>query len=66
MEAEQAARESVKTKLHISLLGRLFSLLSDVGIILAVILSWQRNHSILWAILHGCLSWLYVIYYGLT
>ena len=27
-----------------------------------MILSFQLNHSILWAILHGILSWIYVIY----
>ena len=26
----------------------------------------RTNHSILWAILHGALSWLYVIYFALT
>jgi hypothetical protein len=24
------------------------------------------NHSIVWAIIHGIFSWLYVIYYALT
>ena len=32
----------------------------------AVVLSWHRNRSILWAILHGILSWIYVIYFDLT
>ncbi len=36
------------------------------GCALAMILSWSRNVSILWAILHGILSWLYVIYFALT
>jgi hypothetical protein len=31
---------------------------------LAMILSWAANHSILWCILHGFCSWLYVIYYA--
>lgn len=34
-----------------------------IGIVIAVILSWGINHSIGWAILHGILSWIYVIYY---
>lgn len=34
-----------------------------LGMIIAVVLSWSVNHSILWAIIHGILSWLYVIYY---
>jgi hypothetical protein len=32
------------------------------GSALAMILSFQLNHSILWAILHGICSWFYVIY----
>lgn len=34
-----------------------------VGSALAVILSWQTFHALLWAILAGCLSWFYVIYF---
>jgi hypothetical protein len=37
-----------------------------LGSAIAVVCSWQRNRSILWAILHGILSWLYVIYFALT
>lgn len=33
-----------------------------LGTIIAVVISWSRNHSILWAIIHGILGWLYVIY----
>lgn len=33
------------------------------GSALAIAISWSANRSILWAILHGLLSWLYVIYY---
>ncbi|MEO9210087.1 MAG: hypothetical protein ABI208_03265 [Ginsengibacter sp.] len=33
-----------------------------LGTIIAVVVSWSRNHSILWAIIHGFLGWLYVIY----
>ena len=36
------------------------------GAVLAVVLSWDRNRSILWAIIHGFFSWIYVIYYALT
>lgn len=35
------------------------------GCALAMVISWSANHSILWAILHGFFSWLYVIYYAL-
>jgi hypothetical protein len=37
-----------------------------IGAALAVVASWQRNRSLLWAILAGILGWLYVIYFALT
>lgn len=37
-----------------------------LGSIIAVVISWSLNKSILWAILHGILGWLYVIYYALS
>ena len=36
------------------------------GSALAIAISWSVNHSILWAILHGFFSWLYVIYFAVT
>ena len=33
-----------------------------LGTIIAVVISWSRNKSILLAIIHGILGWLYVIY----
>ena len=36
-----------------------------LGTVIAVALSWGVNKSIMWAIIHGFLSWLYVIYYFL-
>ena len=38
----------------------------SLGGAIAVVCSWERNRSILWAILAGLLSWLYVIYYAVT
>jgi len=35
------------------------------GSALAMVISWTANKSLLWAIVHGLLSWLYVIYYPL-
>lgn len=35
------------------------------GTALAITISWSANKSILWAIVHGIFSWLYVIYYAL-
>ena len=37
-----------------------------LGSAIAVVCSWQRNRSILWAILAGILSWIYVIYFAVT
>lgn len=36
------------------------------GSALAIAISWSVNESILWAIIHGLLSWIYVIYFALT
>ena len=36
------------------------------GTALAIAISWSANGSILWAIIHGILSWMIVIYYALT
>lgn len=37
-----------------------------LGSVIGVVCSWQRHRSILWAILAGILSWIYVIYFALT
>jgi len=37
-----------------------------IGSAIAIVCSWQRNRSILWAILAGILSWFYVIYFAVT
>jgi len=34
-----------------------------IGAVLAMILSWTANKSILWALFHGILGWFYVFYY---
>ncbi len=36
-----------------------------LGSALAITISWSVNKSILWAIVHGILSWVYVIYYAI-
>ena len=33
-----------------------------LGTIIAVVISWSRNKSIIWAILHGIFGWFYIIY----
>ena len=36
------------------------------GSALAVAISWSTHHSILWAVVHGIFSWLYVAYFAVT
>jgi hypothetical protein len=38
----------------------------SIGAVLAAILSWQTNHSLLWALVHAFFSWFYVLYHWLT
>lgn len=33
------------------------------GAALAMVISYANWHSVIWAIIHGCLGWIYVIYY---
>jgi len=35
----------------------------SIGAVIAIILSWTVNKSILWCILHAFCSWFYVIYW---
>ena len=36
------------------------------GSALAIVISWSQHQSILWAVIHGALSWFYVIYHAIT
>lgn len=36
------------------------------GTALSIAISWSANKSVLWAILHGFLSWFYVIWHVVT
>ena len=47
-------------------MGDTTSIGMGIGGALAIVLSWSINHSILWAILHGILSWIYVIFFALA
>jgi hypothetical protein len=33
------------------------------GTIIAAILSWSVNHSVIWLLIHGFFSWAYIIYH---
>lgn len=37
-----------------------------LGSVIAIVTSWDRNKSILWAILHGIFGWFYVLYFAIT
>jgi hypothetical protein len=39
---------------------------ASFGSALAIAISWSVHHSILWAIVQGFFSWLYVLYYAVT
>lgn len=39
---------------------------ASFGSALAIAISWHAHQSIVWAIIHGFFSWLYVIYFALT
>lgn len=45
--------------------GQVMKAGASFGSALAIAISWTANKSLLWAIVHGLLSWLYVIYYAL-
>jgi hypothetical protein len=36
------------------------------GSALAITISWSAHKSIIWAVIHGFFSWLYVLYYAVT
>ena len=38
----------------------------SLGTVIAVVCSWQRNRSIVWAIIAALLSWIYVIHFAIT
>ena len=37
-----------------------------LGSIIAVVVSWERNKSVLFSVIHGIFGWLYVLYFVLT
>ena len=39
---------------------------ASFGSALAMAISYDNNHSLLWAIIDGILSWIYVVYFALV
>jgi len=59
-EGEPVARERIVRTREVVKSG------VSLGSALAIAISWSIHKSILWAMIHGILSWVYVIYYALT
>ena len=60
-ELRQELRNDSRHELRkgaMSALGKSYNL----GMMIAVVISYSANHSILWAIIHGLLGWFYVFY----
>ena len=44
----------------------IFDTLYLIGVILAIVVSWELQHSVLWSTIYGCLGWVYIIvHFGL-
>lgn len=56
--SQQAGNDGIKSTVIRSGIG--------LGSVLAVVVSWERNKSVLLAFIHGIFSWLYVFYFLLT
>jgi hypothetical protein len=39
---------------------------ASFGSALAIAISYGNNHSLVWAVVHGILSWVYVIYFAIV
>ncbi len=46
-----------------AIIGYMMITAISFGSVLALVMSWTRNRSVLWAVFHGWCSWFYVIYY---
>ena len=58
---------------HVMLIAQITNQMSPViptgiglGSVIAALCSWERNRSIIWAIVAAFLSWIYVIYFAVT
>ena len=36
-----------------------------IGSVIAILVSWHLNHSVIWAVVHGILGWFYLAYWAL-
>jgi hypothetical protein len=45
--------------------NQVIKIIATIGSVVAGVLSWSVNHSILWGAIHGMCSWFYVIYYAI-
>jgi hypothetical protein len=58
--SEQTEKEAKSAAANVAKAGIGF------GAALAITISWSAHQSIVLAIIHGFLSWVYVVYYALT
>ncbi len=58
----QTAESQTRRSTPLSTQGNAATAGITMGSALAMILSFQLNHSVLWAIIHGICSWFYVVY----
>ena len=48
------------------IIGTIIGYILSAGFPLAICMSWTAWHSVGWAVFHGILGWIYVIYYAST
>lgn len=44
----------------------IMTMCGNTGSVLAMIVSYSINKSVLWALFHGIFGWFYILYYALT
>jgi hypothetical protein len=55
--------KEIKLLKEAAMYGHIVTTGISFGTALAITISYSTNHSVLWAIFHGFLSWIYVIYH---
>lgn len=63
---ESAANDPSTVAMPFALLIWFADAAYKLGGAIAVAISWNQHQSILWAVVHGLLSWVYIGYFALT
>lgn len=61
-----ATRDEIMDAMNVLAASQVTVSTLTLGSVLAVVCSWERNRSILWAIIASLFSWFYVLYFALT